>query len=112
MIEKINTNDFWNNSLSRGLPLIGTIVTDDNGEPLNGKKTMADNSVINFNKGLINNDGDKPAIEYEHGGVEFWENGYPNGTPAIISEFGTHEEDWVDGILVQIRNEYEVEEED
>ncbi len=110
MVNVLNTHDI-NFSKTRGKQGIGICFLDENGNPVNGTHTMSDNSVMRFKDGFIDGDG-LPAIEYEYGGTEYWSKGFPNGQPAVISDFGTHEEDWIEGILVQVRDEYEIKEVD
>lgn len=90
---------------------IGVLITDEKGNPIDGNHIMEDGTLIRFRNGYIDG-GDLAAIEYENGGIEFWVEGFPHGFPAIVTDYGSHEEDWNKGTLIEVRSYYEFEDED
>lgn len=117
-IKEIKTSDN-NASSSRCLQFIGIPVIGSDGKLLNGEKKLSDGTIARFVDGLL--DGNiydqkgkiveqRPALEYEYEGTEYWTKGKPHGYPAISQAYHTIEEDWEDGQIVAIRNEMELEE--
>lgn len=94
-------------SQSRCLKFMGQIIYDEYGKPMNGERRMSDGSLMRFKEGLIHG-GEFPAIEYENGGTEYWQNGFPHGNPAVITNFGTRTETWNHGQLIKIDSELEI----
>lgn len=120
-IKAIRTNDNEASS-SRAKQFIGVPVTDKDFNLLNGefkyKFNNEDGEVLcrfrdGFLDGNIYDDSGKiiqvrPALEYSYGGIEYWTNGFPDGYPAVIQNFGYYEEDWQNGVIQEIRNEVEL----
>ncbi len=94
-------------SVSRCLKYMGVVILDENQKPMNGERVMTDGSLMRFKDGLIDG-GNFPAIEYENGGTEYWEKGFPHGFPAVITDFGMRCEFWDHGKLVKIESEMEI----
>lgn len=120
-IKSIRTNDN-NASCSRAKNFIGVPIIDENGKLLNGEviykfRDEEEDTICRFVDGFLDGniydkDGSvvekRPALEYGFGGKEYWTKGFPNGSPAIIQNFGYYEEDWQNGTIQEIRNEVEL----
>lgn len=120
-IKAIQTNDN-NSSCSRAKNFIGVPVIGTNGKFLNGEykyqfENEEEETICRFVNGFLDGniyapDGSivkrRPALEYGFGGMEFWEKGAPEGSPAVIQNFGHYEEDWSNGRIQEIRNEIEI----
>lgn len=107
MTYELKTSDSANYSASRCLQFIDTIITGRKNAPMQGEQVMSDGSIVRFKNGLIDG-GELPAIETADGNVEYWHKGHPDGQPAILSDFGTREEDWANGKLIAIRSDFEI----
>lgn len=118
-IKTLTTTDN-NASSSRCIAFINTPVSGRDGNPLNGEITLNDGkgTIVRFVDGLIDGnvydeDGKvtetRPAVEYEKGGREYWTRGRPDGCPAVIQNDGFLEEDWRDGHIMAIRNEFDLD---
>lgn len=96
-------------SNSKAKMYIGSYIVDDETNlPKEGEVTLPDGTIMRFKNGRIDGNGE-PALEYEDGGVEYWKQGYPDGSPAIIQDFGTKMEYWENGKLRLITSELEIE---
>lgn len=116
-IKEILTDDN-NASGSRCLQFIGVKVIGADGKLLNGEQKLSDGTLVRFVDGLIdghiydesgNSIEERPALEYEYEGTEYWTHGKPHGYPAVSQAFHTIEEDWENGQIRAIRNEMEIE---
>lgn len=113
---RTNNND---DSHSKAKDFIGIPIIGPNGELLNGiqelslsndeNKTLCrfvngflDGNVYDENGNIIET---LPALEYENGGTEYWTKGHPDGLPAIKQNFSYYEEDWINGVIQEIREE-------
>ena len=94
-------------SKSRCLKFMGQLIFDEKGRPMEGERKMSDGSLMRFKGGLIHG-GNFPAIEYENGGTEYWQNGFPHGNPAVITDYGARTETWEKGQLLKIESEMEI----
>lgn len=104
---ELRTDDFKTYSVSKCKRFIGMLITDNSGKPLNGVKKTSNGMVVRFKDGYIDG-GYLPAIEYEDGGTEWWTKGYPDGLPAVITDFGSREEYWENGKLIKIVSQFEI----
>ena len=115
ILREIDTNDN-SASNSKCKNFIGVKIYGKDGKPMNGEVTLndGDGTIVRFVDGFI--DGNvydkenniveqKPALVYSHGGCEFWTKGKPHGYPAVVQNFGYHEEDWENGQIKNIRTE-------
>ena len=92
-----------------------TIFDDKTHKPLQGEFVIGDD-IVRFQNGLLHSgigaDGEKlAAYENKNGDVEFWEQGllHRENAPAVIRDFGTWEEWWYHGQLVEIRAAVKIE---
>ena len=87
----------------------------DGTEPKNGQEIVTFTNkfgekkiraILNWKNGFLNSEPDIPAVQMEDFHTEFWENGklsnkdldkHGNLMPAVISNYGKHEEWWMDG---------------
>ena len=62
--------------------------------------------ILNWKDGFLHSTPDTPAVQFDDSHTEYWENGklsnreqdiYGNLMPAVISQYGSIEEYWVDG---------------
>lgn len=120
-IKAIKTNDN-NASSSRAKQFIGVPVIGQDGKLLNGEfkfnfENEEEPTICRFINGLLDGNiyGDegeiiekRAALEYSFGGTEYWTKGSPDGFPAVIQNFGYYEEDWHEGQIQEIRNEFEL----
>ena len=115
-VKQIETSDN-NASSSRCLQFIGIPIVDAEGKLLNGEIKLSDGTIARFVNGYLDGNtydqngkkiGEKPALEYEYEGTEYWTKGKPHGYPAVSQAYHTIEEDWEDGQIRAIRNESEL----
>ncbi len=115
-IKQIETNDN-NASSSRCLQFIGVPIVDSDGKLINGERKLSDGTIARFVNGYLDGNiydengkiiEERPALEYEYAGCEYWTKGQPHGYPAVSQAFHTIEEDWEHGQILAIRNEVEL----
>lgn len=116
-IKQIETSDN-NASSSRCIQFIGIPIVDADGKLLNGEHKLSDGTLARFVDGLLDGNTydkegksveEKPALEYEYEGSEYWTKGKPHGYPAVSQAHHTIEEDWEHGQIRAIRNEMELD---
>lgn len=103
VVDERFTGDIANDSKSKFKEFIGVPVLGKDGELLDGENTMNGGTLVRFRHGYIDGGG-RPAIQYKDGGIEFWTKGFPHGSPAVIMNDGQHEEYWVMGELIKIKD--------
>jgi hypothetical protein len=94
-------------SKSRRKNLWGKVLAMKNGTYIccRGKENE---HTIHIENGYVQNGKTKegeiiPAVEYKDGHTESWKGGWPDGDNAVISDFGSYEEDWKDHQLASCR---------
>lgn len=67
-------------------------------------------AILNWTNGFLNSDEDTPAVQMEDFHTEYWKNGVLHNSaldsdgnllPAVISDYGTHREYWIEGKRVK-----------
>lgn len=67
-------------------------------------------AILNWKNGYLNSEENIPAVQFEDFHTEYWENGLlsnkrtdaeGNLMPAVISDYGTYFEYWIDGKRVK-----------
>ena len=88
----------------------GVAFYDEDGKLINGEKRYYDGTIVRYVNGLI--DGNiydskgkiiytMPAVKHKKG-IEYWEKGWPQGSPAIIFNRSRYEEYWENQQLKKI----------
>lgn len=115
--KKIPENELWQKSVSvhkhlqlHQMTADGKVLEgqesryeDANGNPSgseNFDEVTARMVIYTFKNGVINSDGDTPAIEYP-GHWEYWKDGL---IEKIVSDYGRHVEHWENGVPVSFED--------
>jgi len=95
--------------LSRMTDFWGVSFSGDDGKPKQGHeyRTLHDifgcaemGIILRWKDGLLHDDGDLPAVEFQDAHIEHYRNGLPHAEkhmPAIIADYGTQCEYYIDG---------------
>jgi len=94
--------------LSRMIDFWGVVFCDDRGQPKQGHeyRTLHDiygcaeiGIILRWKDGLLHDDGNLPAVEFQDAHIEHYRNGllHAENHPAIIADYGTQCERYLDG---------------